>query len=91
MAARPLQQALQQKKLCRSHKISPWCKLATYWMQAAVNPHAVEEATRLLQQALRDAQLRQRDVAREIAMSQVALQAALARREALEVKVQLEQ
>jgi hypothetical protein len=52
-----------------------------------VNPHAVEEATRPLQQELRDAQTRQREVARETARAQAALQAALSRREALEIRV----
>ena len=52
-----------------------------------MNPHAVEEATRPLQQQLRDAQSRQREVARDTARAQAALQAALSRREALEIRV----
>ena len=52
-----------------------------------MNPHAVEEATRPLQQDLQDAQARQREVARDTARAQAALQAALSRREALEIRV----
>jgi hypothetical protein len=62
-----------------------WC------LQAEVNPHAVEEATRPLQQQLRDAQSRQREVARDTARAQAALQAALSRREALEIRVRSKQ
>lgn len=54
-----------------------------------MNPRAVEEATRPLQQQLRALQLRQRDISRELAAAQAALQAALARRAALEIKVGL--
>lgn len=63
------------------------CSIRFWWPQAEVNPHAVEEATRPLQQELRDAQIRQREVARDTARAQAALQAALSRREALKIKV----